>query len=138
VLIEPEALVKTNGLIGEPPIEAAIAHSADSTSASEQASAMAQESNSHFWKLFGSTFITIFLAELGDKTQVATLLMTAESHAPWVVFAGAAIALVSTSLIGVLIGHWLSSRISPKMLDRAAGILLAFISLCLFLDVVRM
>lgn len=131
VLIEPEAPIQAAGLPNEP-LDAAIAM------ASEPVPFTAQETRSPFWKLFGSTFITIFLAELGDKTQVATLLMSAESHAPWVVFAGAAIALVSTSLLGVLIGHWLSSRVSPKTLDTAAGITLALISVWLFLDVARM
>ena len=59
--------------------------------------------------VFTSTFITIFLAEMGDKTQIATLLMTAESHAPWVIFLGAATALISTSLVGVLLGRWLAN-----------------------------
>ncbi|MBH8563717.1 TMEM165/GDT1 family protein, partial [Nostoc sp. CENA67] len=36
--------------------------------------------------IFGTTFITIFLAEIGDKTQLSTLLMSAQSHSPWVVF----------------------------------------------------
>ena len=39
--------------------------------------------------IFASTFFTIFLAELGDKTQLTTLLLSAQSHAPWIVFAGA-------------------------------------------------
>ena len=47
-----------------------------------------------------STFITIFLAEMGDKTQLVTLLMSAESQSPWIVFIGAALALISTSLLG--------------------------------------
>jgi putative Ca2+/H+ antiporter (TMEM165/GDT1 family) len=90
------------------------------------------------WKVFGSTFITIFLAELGDKTQLSTLLMTAESHQPWVVFAGAAAALVTTSLLGVWVGCWLSQRLSSRVLDRAAGGLLAAISLWLLWDVAQM
>jgi putative Ca2+/H+ antiporter (TMEM165/GDT1 family) len=90
------------------------------------------------WKVFGSTFITIFLAELGDKTQVATLLMSAEFHAPWTVFAGAAIALITTSLLGVLVGQWLSKRLSPRTLDTAAGITLALIAIGLFWDVLGM
>ena len=90
------------------------------------------------WNVFASTFITIFLAELGDKTQVATLLMTAEFHAPWTVFAGAAMALITTSLLGVLVGQWLSSRLSPRTLDTAAGITLALISIGLFWDVLGM
>lgn len=101
-------------------------------------SLIARESSTSQWKVFSSTFITIFLAELGDKTQVATLLMSAESHAPWIVFTGAAAALVTTSLLGVLVGQWLSSRVSPTTLDRAAGIMLALISVWLLLDVMKM
>lgn len=87
------------------------------------------------WGIFSSTFLTIFLAEIGDKTQLATLLMSAESHSPWTVFAGAAMALITTSLLGVLIGRWLSQRLSPKILNRSAGLLLLFISVMLFWDV---
>jgi len=76
------------------------------------------------WQVFVSTFLTIFLAEMGDKTQIATLLMTAQSHAPWMIFLGASTALVATSLLGVLLGRWLSSRLSPQTLDRAAAIML--------------
>jgi putative Ca2+/H+ antiporter (TMEM165/GDT1 family) len=94
--------------------------------------------NWEFWKVFGSTFVTIFLAELGDKTQVATLLMSAQSQNPWVVFAGAASALVATSLVGVLVGRWLCTRLSPKTLETATGMLLLVISALLIWDVVRM
>ncbi len=95
------------------------------------------ESNSicQGWKVFATTFATIFLAELGDKTQVSTLLMSAEFHAPWVVFTGAAAALIATSLLGVLVGRWLSTRLSPRTLDTAAGITLALISVWLLWDV---
>ncbi len=88
------------------------------------------------WGIFGSTFLTIFLAEMGDKTQLATLLMSAQSQSPWVVFAGAAAALVATSLLGVLIGRWLATRLSPKTLETSAGALLLFISVLLLWDVV--
>lgn len=88
-------------------------------------------------QIFFSTFITIFLAELGDKTQVTTLLMSAESHAPWVVFAGAGAALVATSLLGVLVGHWLSKRVSQRTLEVAAAMMLLTVSLLLVWDVVQ-
>ncbi len=89
------------------------------------------------WQVFTSTFITIFLAEMGDKTQIATLLMTAESHAPWVIFLGAATALISTSLVGVLLGRWLASRLTPQTLDRAAAIMLFGVSGMLIWEVIR-
>lgn len=88
-----------------------------------------------FWPVFLSTFITIFLAELGDKTQVTTMLMSAESQAPITVFLGAGLALISTSLIGVLLGQWLSSRVSEETLDICAGILLLLITIALVGDI---
>lgn len=96
------------------------------------------EKKSNGLNVFYSTFITIFLAELGDKTQIATLLMSAESHSPALVFIGAGTALIATSLLGVLIGRWLSNHLSPRTLDIAAGITLLTISLLLILDVVAL
>ncbi|QSJ16097.1 TMEM165/GDT1 family protein [Nostoc sp. UHCC 0702] len=87
--------------------------------------------------IFGTTFITIFLAEIGDKTQLSTLLMSAQSHSPWVVFCGSAVALVTTSLLGVLLGSWIASRLSPKTVEKSAGIMLLLISIMLFWDVVN-
>lgn len=90
------------------------------------------------WRCFLSTFITIFLAELGDKTQVATLLMSAQSHQPWVVFGGAAAALVSTSLVGVLLGQWLAKYLTPEKLELATGSILAIVAILLFIDIAGM
>ena len=87
--------------------------------------------------VFGTTFITIFLAEIGDKTQLSTLLMSAESHAPWVVFAGSGAALITTSLLGVLLGGWISTKLSPKTVEKSAGVMLLLISLMLVWDVIQ-
>ena len=64
-----------------------------------------------FSTIFITTFTTIFIAELGDKTQIATLMLSAESGKPIIVFIGSSIALISSSLVGVLIGKWLSNKI---------------------------
>lgn len=87
--------------------------------------------------VFGTTFITIFLAEIGDKTQLSTLLMSAESHAPWVVFLGSGVALITTSLLGVLLGGWISRKLSPKTVEKSAGVMLLLISLMLIWDVIQ-
>lgn len=109
-----------------------------SIAASAKSAVTPGESNNwQHQKIFATSFVTIFLAELGDKTQVSTLLMSAESHAPWVVFTGAAAALITTTLVGVLVGRWLSCHLSPKTLDRAAGIMLAVISVGLFWDILH-
>lgn len=86
--------------------------------------------------IFVTTFLTIFLAEIGDKTQLSTLLMSAESHSPWVVFLGSAAALITTSLLGVVVGSWMANRLSPKTVEKASGIMLLFISVMLFWDLI--
>ncbi len=63
--------------------------------------------------------------------------MTAESQSPWVVFAGAGSALVATSLLGVLLGRWLASRISPKTLEKSAGVVLLVVSAMLVWDILH-
>jgi Ca2+/H+ antiporter, TMEM165/GDT1 family len=91
-----------------------------------------------FRREFLMAFGTIFLAELGDKTQLSTLLMTAESQSPWIVFAGAATALITTSLLGVVIGRWLARYLSPQALKTATGASLLFIAILLIWDTVHL
>lgn len=86
-------------------------------------------------EIFATTFVTIFLAELGDKTQLTTLLMSAESQSPWLVFAGAGLALVLTSLLGVWFGCWLAKRVSPRTLEVGAATLLMLAALLLLWDI---
>jgi putative Ca2+/H+ antiporter (TMEM165/GDT1 family) len=74
------------------------------------------------WKLFASTFAAIFLAEMGDKTQLATLSLAA-GGSRWVVFAASATALVATSAIAVLAGEAVSRVVPPVWIRRAAGAL---------------
>lgn len=74
-------------------------------------------------RLFLTVFGTVFLAELGDKTQLATMLFAADRAVPkWVVFLGAALALVATSAIGTLAGAAISRLVSPRALSIAAGL----------------
>jgi putative Ca2+/H+ antiporter (TMEM165/GDT1 family) len=86
---------------------------------------------------FGTTFITIFLAEIGDKTQLSTLLMSAQSHNPWVVFLGSATALITTSFLGVVLGSWISTKLSPKTVEKSGGVMLLLISAMLLWDVIK-
>jgi len=73
------------------------------------------------WKLFATVFGTVFLAEMADKTQLATLLFAAEGHSRWLVFLGASLALVATSAIGVLAGAALAQWLDPAVMKWAAG-----------------
>jgi putative Ca2+/H+ antiporter (TMEM165/GDT1 family) len=74
------------------------------------------------WKLFASTFAAVFLAEMGDKTQLATLTLAGSGSSRISVFAGSAIALVATSAIAVLGGEVVSRYVSPVWLKRGAGV----------------
>ena len=80
--------------------------------------------NKGFRGVFITTFGTVFIAELGDKTQIATLLLTAQSAEPFVVFIAASTALISSSLVGVLIGRWLANIVSPERFNYFAGLLM--------------
>jgi putative Ca2+/H+ antiporter (TMEM165/GDT1 family) len=75
---------------------------------------------------------------MGDKTQLTTLLMTAESDAPWVVFLGAALALITTSLIGVLLGRWLANRVAEDTIETFAAVILLFIAILLLGEMVSL
>lgn len=78
-------------------------------------------------KTFLTTFGLIFLAEMGDKTQLAAITMAAQTRQPWVVFLGASLALAAVSLIGVLVGAALANYINAEHLRKAAAI--AFIAI---------
>jgi putative Ca2+/H+ antiporter (TMEM165/GDT1 family) len=72
--------------------------------------------------LLASTFATVFLAELGDKTQLAIVTISGTSTRPLAVFAGSSMALVLASLLGSLAGGSLSAVIPPNALQLAASI----------------
>jgi putative Ca2+/H+ antiporter (TMEM165/GDT1 family) len=72
--------------------------------------------------LLASTFATVFLAELGDKTQLAIVSISGTSSRPGAVFAGSAAALVLASLVGAAAGGSLSSLIPPDALQLAASV----------------
>lgn len=74
------------------------------------------------WKIFVTVFGSVFLAELGDKTQLATVLFAAKSTVSlWTIFLAASGALVLTSALGVMLGGFLSLYLNPRYLSYAAG-----------------
>ena len=96
-----------------------------------------EKEEKNFSSIFITTFTTIFIAELGDKTQLATLLLSAESGKPIIVFIGSSLALIASSLIGVLIGKWLSNKISPNRFSFFTGLLMLIISIFLAYDIIK-
>jgi Ca2+/H+ antiporter, TMEM165/GDT1 family len=84
-----------------------------------------------------ATFLTVFVAELGDKTQITILMIAAQAKSPIIVFFGAAIALVLTSFLGVMAGTWLHKHLSPKLLNTLAGFSFLCLAIGLVWDVVQ-
>ena len=74
-------------------------------------------------RAFFTVFTTVFIAEIGDKTQLATMLFASEAKVnKWVIFAGSAVALTLAAAIGVIVGAQLERFISPRTLKVIAGI----------------
>ena len=85
-----------------------------------------------FWQTLLSTFGLVFLAELGDKTQLATMMLAAQDRPIWGVFLGASFALVLSAIIGVLLGSTIAKYLPPHLLQKGAGaafIILGFLLL---------
>lgn len=74
-------------------------------------------------RLFATVFVSIFVAELGDKTQLATLLYASQAdHPKLTIFLASASALVVASAIGVLAGSWLSQWVNERVMRTLAGV----------------
>lgn len=74
-------------------------------------------------KLLATVFSVVFIAELGDKTQLATMLFAADKEvSKWTVFIGASLALILASAVGVLAGSIMANYISEKQLHYIAGL----------------
>lgn len=84
-------------------------------------------------KVFLSTFALIFIAELGDKTQLMTMVLAAQSKSAISVFAGAALALVAASALGVLLGTAITQILPLPYIKLGAGIFFVVIGVFLIL-----
>jgi putative Ca2+/H+ antiporter (TMEM165/GDT1 family) len=73
-------------------------------------------------QILGSTFLMIFLAELGDKTQISTFAFASEAKSPLSVFLGASLALICTSFLGVVLGGVLGRFVPERIMKFAAAL----------------
>jgi putative Ca2+/H+ antiporter (TMEM165/GDT1 family) len=86
------------------------------------------------FKILLSTFALLFLAELGDKTQLAVISMTAKHKAPLWVFVGATLALAAVTSIGVLGGELLTRFIPEMVMRKVAAVLFVFMGLLMWFN----
>ena len=80
-----------------------------------------------------TTLGVIFLAEMGDKTQLAAMTMAAQTKKPWAVFIGASVALACVSAIGVLVGGVLSQYVPLEWIKRVAAVAFIIIGVLILL-----
>ena len=80
-----------------------------------------------------TTFGIIFLAEMGDKTQLAAMTMAADSKKPWAVFIGASLALVAVSGLGVLVGSLVGDYLPIVWVKRVAAVAFIVIGVLMLL-----
>ena len=90
--------------------------------------------SSTFLSILITSFSTIFLAELGDKTQIATLMLSAQSGRPIIIFTAAALALVATSLLGVLVGQWIANNLPRQRFTLVSGIIMLSLGIYLVIQ----
>ncbi|MGJ5675909.1 MAG: TMEM165/GDT1 family protein [Nostochopsis sp.] len=74
------------------------------------------------WHLLGLSFITVFLSELGDKSQLAAIALSGRSQSPRAVFFGTASALLLTSLLGALAGGVVAEFLPTRLLKAIAAV----------------
>ena len=85
------------------------------------------------WKSIATAFFLVFLAELGDKTQLSTMILASKSKSIWYIFVGSALALVLSSLLGVLVGSVINKYIPPVYLQFLSGVAFLIIGALLIL-----
>jgi len=86
------------------------------------------------WKLILSTFGAIFLAELGDKTQLAAVTLSASTKKPLAVFIGASLALVAVSAAGVAVGAGLSEVLPLALIRKVSAAAFVLIGVAMLMD----
>ncbi len=89
------------------------------------------------FKVLFACFVMVFLAELGDKTQLTALAFSSSSRSPWSVFVGTSLALICTTALAVMFGGLLARYVPEKILLIASAVMFVVIGLILLVNVAR-
>ena len=87
------------------------------------------------WKVLLSTFGLLFVAELGDKTQLAVISMVCKHDKPWTVFIGATVALALVTLLGVVGGQAIYRLVPGRLLHRISSAAFIVIGILMWFEV---
>lgn len=85
-------------------------------------------------KIMLSTFLLVFVAELGDKTQLTTMMLSAQSGSKLAVFIGSSVALICASILGVLLGSLINKYIPANLIQTASAIAFIIIGVLLLFN----
>ncbi len=88
------------------------------------------------WRVFAATFVTLFVAELGDKTQLAVITLTCKHQRPLPVLLGAVAALAAVTTIGVLGGQAIARVIHPQLMHKIASGLFVLMGILMWFEVI--
>jgi len=81
------------------------------------------------WSAFFATFISVFLAEMGDKTQLAVFGFASQNVSKWTIFIAASLGLIAATAIGVLVGTVIGKYVDPIYIKYGSGVLFVIIGL---------
>ena len=84
--------------------------------------------------LLFTTFVTVFLAEMGDKTQLTTITLSSTTNKPLAVFIGSSLALISATLLGALAGGSIANLIPAYLLKLISGIVFLILGINLLVQ----
>ncbi|ADL12699.1 TMEM165/GDT1 family protein [Acetohalobium arabaticum] len=86
------------------------------------------------WKLFFTTYAMLFLAELGDKTQLAVFTLVTQNESPIPIFLGASAALITVTLIAAFFGNMITKYVPESYLQLGAGVIFIVIGIFVLKD----
>jgi len=87
------------------------------------------------WRLVATTFALLFVAELGDKTQLVVITLTSRHQRPWAIFLGATLALAAVTLLGVLGGQAIARLVPAMVLQKIAAVAFIVIGILIWFGV---
>ena len=88
------------------------------------------------WQAFLATFTMLFIAELGDKTQLAVMVQAAKFQKPWLVWLGASLALILVSGLGVCVGQLCGAYLPREIISRIAGGIFIIMGILMILKII--
>ena len=86
------------------------------------------------WAIFSTAFLTSLVAEMGDKTQLASMALSSRTASTGSVLLGSILGLSLATLLGIVVGRWLGTSLSPVIMKWASGLLFMVVGLSILVS----